>query len=128
MKVTLHKVFEFAAAQSLPNFPDGHKCHRLHGHTFHVKISVTGDVDPKTGLYYDHAIISEKMKPIIELLDHSYLNEIPGLENPTIELLCAWFWEKLVNILPGLSEITVHETERASCSYRGPEKLGDFVA
>lgn len=118
MKVTLHKVFEFAAAQSLPNFPVGHKCNRLHGHTFHVKISVTGEVNPKTGLFYDHAVISDKMKPIIEQLDHSYLNEIPGLENPTIENLCAWFWGKLEGNLLGLSEITVHETERASCTYR----------
>ncbi len=121
MNVTLNKEFEFAAAQSLPNFPDGHKCHRLHGHTFHVKISVTGPVDPKSGLFYDHAIISEKMKPLIELLDHSYLNEIPGLENPTIENACDWFWKKLEGVLPGLSEITLYETERASCTYRGPK-------
>lgn len=122
MKVTLHKEFEFAAAQSLPNFPEGHKCRRLHGHTFHVKISVTGEVDPKTGLLYDHAVISEKMEPIIEQLDHSYLNEIPGLENPTIELTCAWLWKKLEDQLPGLSEITLYETERASCTL----KAGDI--
>lgn len=119
MTVTLTKDFEFAAAQSLPNFPEGHKCRRLHGHTFKVEVSVTGEVDESTGLFYDHARISEAMKPIIEELDHSYLNEIAGLENPTIELTCRWLWKRLEGQLPGLSEITLHETERARCSYRG---------
>jgi 6-pyruvoyltetrahydropterin/6-carboxytetrahydropterin synthase len=119
MKVTLHKNFEFAAAQALPCFPKGHKCGRLHGHTFHVKVSVSGPVDPQTGLFYDHAVISEKTKPLIEMLDHSYLNDIEGLSNPTIENVCAWFWQKLENQLPGLCEITVYETEHASCTYRG---------
>lgn len=121
MRITLNKDFEFEAAQSLPSFPEGHKCRRLHGHSFKITIRVTGEVDPETGIFYDHARISEAMKPLIDLLDHNYLNEVPGLEKPTIELMAGWFWEKLAPQLPGLSEITIHETPRASCTYHGPD-------
>jgi len=119
MKIVLTREFTFDAAQSLTVFPEGHKCRRLHGHTFLVQISVKGDVDAKTGLLYDHAVIAQKMKPLIETVDHSYLNEIPGLENPTLELLCLWFWNKLSGELPGLSEVRINETPRAWCSYQG---------
>jgi len=119
MKITLCKDFEFEAAQSLTTFPEGHKCRKLHGHSFKVTISVTGEVDPKTGIFYDHARISEAMRPLIAVLDHGYLNEVPGLEIPTIEFMARWFWEKLSPLLPGLSEIVLHETPRARCVYRG---------
>ncbi|MEM1057888.1 MAG: 6-carboxytetrahydropterin synthase QueD [Verrucomicrobiota bacterium] len=121
MKVTLTKTLEFAAAQSLPTFPEGHKCRGLHGHTFIVDVSVTGEVDPESGIFYDFANISEAAAPLIDQLDHSYLNDIPGLEKPTTELMCAWFWEKLSPKLPGLSEIVIHESPRIRCAYRGPE-------
>jgi len=117
--IILSKDFEFESAQALPQFPAGHKCRNIHGHSFKVTISVRGPVDEKTGILYDHARISAAMKPIVEQLDHHYLNDIPGLENPTIELICRWLWEKLVPHLPGLHEITLHETPRARCTYRG---------
>ena len=119
MKITLCKDFEFEAAQAIPTFPEGHKCRSIHGHSFLITISVTGEVEPATGIYYDHARISEVMRPIIQQLDHSYLNEIPGLENPTIEVMAQWFWTRLQPQLPGLSEIVIHETPRARCVYRG---------
>ena len=119
MKVRLTKDFTFEAAQTLPCVPDDHKCRRMHGHSFKVEISVEGEVDPKTGWFYDHALIGRAMKPLIDALDHSYLNEIAGLENPTIENMCAWFWEKLSPQLTGLIEIVLHETPTARCSYRG---------
>ena len=119
MKVRLTKDFILEAAQSLTKVPEGHKCARLHGHTFTIEISVEGEVNPDTGWLYDHALISAAMRPIIEELDHSYLNDVPGLENPTLEVMCQWFWKKLSPLLPGLSEITLHETPRASCTYRG---------
>lgn len=120
MKVTLTRQFDFGAAQSITVFPEGHKCRALHGHTFTVQISVAGEVDPATGLLYDHALIAEHAKPIIDdQLDHRYLNEIPGLENPTIENLCRWLWVRLAPNLPGLSDITIYETPRAWCSYKG---------
>ncbi len=119
MQVTLTREFSFDAAQSLTVFPEGHKCRALHGHSFQVQISVTGEVDPATGLLFDHAKIKEAAAPLVEQLDHSYLNEIVGLENPTIEHLCKWFWDRLVDKLPGLSEVALFETPRAWCRYQG---------
>ena len=91
----------------------------MHGHSFKMEISVEGEVDPSTGWLYDHARISRAMDPLLELLDHSYLNDIPGLENPTIENMCRWFWERLSPSLSGRAELVIHETPSARCSYRG---------
>ena len=115
----IFKEFTFESAHRLPNVPAGHKCARIHGHTFTIEISVEGEVDPETGWFYDHALISAAMRPIVEQLDHSHLNDIPGLENPTIELMAGWLWKKLDPQLPGLAEIVIHETPRARCSYKG---------
>jgi 6-pyruvoyltetrahydropterin/6-carboxytetrahydropterin synthase len=115
----LTKDFTFEAAQTLPNAPQGHKCRRVHGHSFKVEVSVEGRVDPKTGWVYDHADISAAMKPLLRMLDHTYLNDIEGLENPTIEKMAEWFWQKLESQCPGLCEVVVHETPTARCVYRG---------
>jgi 6-pyruvoyltetrahydropterin/6-carboxytetrahydropterin synthase len=119
MTIILSKDFEFESAQSLPQFPAGHKCRNVHGHSFKVTVSVRGPVDEASGLFYDHAAISDAMRPIVGQLDHAYLNDIPGLENPTIENMSRWLWDKLVHQLPGLCEIVLHETPRARCVYRG---------
>jgi 6-pyruvoyltetrahydropterin/6-carboxytetrahydropterin synthase len=120
MKARLTRVFFFESAQTLPKVPKGHKCARMHGHSFKVEVSIEGEVDPETGWVYDHALIGQAMKPLLDQLDHTYLNEIPGLENPTIELMAAWFWERLTSSCPGLAEIVIHETPTARCSYRAP--------
>ena len=119
MKVRLTKDFLFEAAQTLPCAPEGHKCRKMHGHSFKLEIAIEGEVDAETGWIYDHSRISGVVEPLIELLDHKYLNEVPGLENPTIELMAAWFWQKLAPSLPGLAEIVIHETPTARCIYRG---------
>ncbi len=119
MTIILSKDFEFEAAQALPSFPEGHKCRNVHGHSFKVTISVRGPVDEASGIFYDHAAISDAVRPIIRQLDHSYLNDIPGLENPTIELMSRWLWDRLAPKLAGLYEIVLHETPRARCVYRG---------
>lgn len=119
MKATITKDFIFDSAQTLPNVPEGHKCGKMHGHSFKVEVSVTGEVDPQTGWIYDHALIGKAVKPLIEQLDHAYLNDIPGLENPTIENMAAWFWRKIEGQCPGLSEIVIHETPTARVSFRG---------
>jgi 6-pyruvoyltetrahydropterin/6-carboxytetrahydropterin synthase len=119
MRARLTKDFSFEAAQTLPSAPPGHKCRRLHGHSFKIEVSVEGDIDPTRGWVYDHAEISEAMKPLLKMLDHSYLNEIEGLENPTIENMAAWFWKKLASRCAGLCQIVVHETPTARCIYRG---------
>ncbi len=119
MRARLTKDFTFEAAQTLPKVPEGHKCRRMHGHSFKVEVSVEGEVDPDLGWLYDHAAISHAMDPLLAMLDHSYLNEIEGLENPTIENMAAWLWRRLQPHCPGLCEIVVHETPTARCSYRG---------
>jgi len=119
MKVELRKTFQFEAAHLLPNLPKSHKCRRLHGHSFHAEIVVAGQCDPKLGWLMDYADISEAFKPLWEQLDHRYLNEIPGLDNPTSENIAVWIWERLKPTLPSLSEVVVAETCMARCVYRG---------
>lgn len=119
VKVELSKTFAFEAAHQLPGVPEGHKCGRIHGHSFRVEIHVSGDVDERQGWFFDHAQISRAMEPLIRELDHNFLNEVKGLEVPTIERIARWFWEKLHPSFPGLSRIVVHETAQASCTYRG---------
>ena len=117
--VDLSKTFRFEAAHRLVHVPDGHKCGRLHGHTWHVTITVRGPVDPDAGWYRDFADIEEAVRPSLNIIDHSYLNEIPGLENPTSEVVAAWLWARLCSKLPGLFEVEVRETPTSVCRYRG---------
>jgi 6-pyruvoyltetrahydropterin/6-carboxytetrahydropterin synthase len=114
----IFREFTFEAAHRLPNVPVGHKCARLHGHSYRVEIHVQGDVDPSTGWLMDFAEIKATFKPIHDQLDHHYLNEVPGLENPTSEVLAKWIWDHLANLLP-LSSILVRETCTSGCIYRG---------
>jgi 6-pyruvoyltetrahydropterin/6-carboxytetrahydropterin synthase len=119
MRVKLTRDFTFEAAHLLPKAPEGHKCRRLHGHSFRVEIMVEGEVDPKTGWFLDYGEITAAIEPIRVRLDHYYLNEISGLENATSEHLARWIWEKLKPSLPSLTRITVHETCESRCEYEG---------
>jgi 6-pyruvoyltetrahydropterin/6-carboxytetrahydropterin synthase len=119
MHVRLTRTFRFEAAHALPTFPDGHKCRRLHGHSFRVDVEVAGAVDPATGYLIDYGQIKAACEPIRKRLDHYHLNEIEGLENPTSEVLAKWIWERLKPALPQLSAVTVHETCTSRCEYRG---------
>jgi 6-pyruvoyltetrahydropterin/6-carboxytetrahydropterin synthase len=116
----LFKSFRFEAAHRLPNVPPGHKCARLHGHSFRVELHVEGPLDPHTGWVMDFAELKRAFQPVYERLDHHYLNDIPGLENPTSERLAEWIWRELKPALPQLAEIVLHETCTAGCRYRGP--------
>lgn len=120
MKMDLRRTFQFEAAHLLPHLPETHKCRRLHGHSFQVEIVVTGDVDPSFGWVMDYADVKAAFKPLWERLDHYYLNEVKGLENPTSENLAIWIWNELKPRLPLLSEVVVAETCTAKCVYRGP--------
>lgn len=119
MQVRLTKSFSFEAAHWLPNFPDGHKCRRLHGHSFRVDVELTGAVDEHSGVLIDYGQIKEACEPIRAQLDHYCLNDIEGLANPTSELLARWIWTRLRPALPGLTAVTVHETCTSRCEYRG---------
>ena len=96
MKLELRKTFQFEAAHSLPLLPKRHKCRRLHGHSFQVEIIVAGECDPRLGWVMDYADITAAFRPIWEKLDHRHLNEIPGLANPTSEIVAAWIWRRLI--------------------------------
>ncbi len=116
----LRKTFQFEAAHLLPHLPPSHKCRRLHGHRFKVEVAICGECDPKLGWVMDYAAIAETFKPILEILDHHYLNDVPGLENPTSENIAVWIWARLKPNMPLLSEVVVAETCAARCIYRGP--------
>ncbi len=110
----------FEAAHRLPNVPEGHKCARLHGHSFRVDVHVEGEVGEQTGWVMDFADIRAVLEPIRLQLDHYCLNEIGGLENPTSENIARWIWERLAEELPGLSRVVVQETCETGCTYGGP--------
>jgi 6-pyruvoyltetrahydropterin/6-carboxytetrahydropterin synthase len=113
------KEFRFEAAHRLPRVPEGHKCRRLHGHSYRVRLVVRGEVDPELGWVRDFADLKEAFEPLRQRLDHYYLNEVEGLSNPTSENLAVWIWDRLVGPLPGLAEVHVAETCTSACVYRG---------
>src|SRR6266545_556524 len=112
----IFREFTFEAAHRLPKVPEGHKCARLHGHSFRVEVHVGGEVDPDAGWIMDFAEIKKAFAPLHDQLDHRYLNEVPGLENPTSENLAEWIWSRLDGSLP-LSKIVVRETCTSGCVY-----------
>lgn len=115
----IFKSFTLESAHRLPNVPAGHKCARVHGHAFRVEVHVRGAVDPHTGWVQDFAEIKTAFEPLFERLDHNYLNDVPGLENPTSENLAKWVWERLQPALPLLSKVVVHETCTCGAIYTG---------
>lgn len=115
----IFKEFTFEAAHKLPNVPEGHKCARLHGHSFRVEIHVGGALQQPAGWVVDFADIKAAFSPLEKRLDHYYLNDIEGLENPTSENLAIWLWDRLKPSLAGLSKVVVRETCTSGCVYRG---------
>ncbi len=115
----LYKKFSFDSAHYLPNLPDGHKCKRMHGHTFYVKIFVEGSINTKIGWVIDFAEIKEIFDPILRQLDHTVLNDIEGLENPTSENLAIWIWDRIKPQLPILSKVIISENCTSGCIYKG---------
>ena len=119
MRVELTRRYDFSAAHYLPRAPEGHQCRRLHGHSYELEIAVSGDVNPETGWLIDYGAIDQQVGPVIAELDHRTLNDIPGLENATSEILCGWLWARLEDRLPGLQRVSVAETCAAACHYFG---------
>jgi 6-pyruvoyltetrahydropterin/6-carboxytetrahydropterin synthase len=119
--VEIFRELTFEAAHRLPNVPPEHKCARLHGHSFRVEVHVRGPVDPDLGWVLDFAAVKSAFGPLHDQLDHRYLNEVAGLENPTSENLAVWIWDRLCPEL-ALSAIVVRETCTSGCIYRGPDR------
>lgn len=115
----VYKQFRFEAAHLLPHVPPEHKCRRLHGHSYLVTIVVSAPLQQPAGWVMDFADVKAAFQETLDRLDHRYLNDIPGLENPTSENLAIWIWRALHPVLPALKEITIGETCDAGCIYRG---------
>jgi 6-pyruvoyltetrahydropterin/6-carboxytetrahydropterin synthase len=120
--VVLWSEFRFEAAHLLPNMPAGHKCTRLHGHSFRLEVHVEGPIDQHRGMLMDYADIKQAFAPFQEQLDHRYLNDIAELENPTSENILVWIWRHLKPVLPSLQRLVLHETCTVGCSYEGPDE------
>ena len=118
--MVVFKEFTVEAAHRLPSVPADHKCARLHGHSFRIEVHVSGAVGTDTGWVVDFADIKAAFSPLEKQLDHHYLNEVPGLENPTSENIARWIWERLAPVLAGISAVIVRETCTSGCVYRGP--------
>jgi 6-pyruvoyltetrahydropterin/6-carboxytetrahydropterin synthase len=113
--------FSFESAHFLPNLPPEHKCRRLHGHSFQAEVIVAGPLDQRLGWVIDYADIKAAVEPIRIALDHTLLNDIAGLENPTSERIAMWIWQRLRPIVRQLTAVHIHETCNNSCIYRGPQ-------
>jgi 6-pyruvoyltetrahydropterin/6-carboxytetrahydropterin synthase len=112
------KSFAFDAAHRLPNVPPDHKCSRVHGHGYKIILGLEGELDEKLGWVQDYGVIKQVYEPLRKRLDHHDLNEIPGLENPTAEILARWLYERLAPQLPLLVDVTVCETDDNVAVYR----------
>jgi 6-pyruvoyltetrahydropterin/6-carboxytetrahydropterin synthase len=117
--VELVKDFRFEAAHYLPNVPAGHKCRRMHGHSFRGEVALRGTVDPNTGWLLDFADVKRAIDPIVARLDHYLLNEVDGLDNPTSERIAVWMWQRLAPSLPQLYRVSIEETCTTRCNYFG---------
>lgn len=121
----IFKDFTFDAAHHLPHvFPAGHPNHRLHGHSYRVRVVVEGAPDPQTGLIEEFGALGARLRTIRDALDHRYLNEdVPGLEHPSLERIALWIWRRLADETPGLAMVGVYrDSDREGCEYHGPEK------
>ena len=115
----LYKQFTFDAAHYLPKVPDGHKCKQMHGHTYHLTIFIEGEILKEQGWVLDFGDIKKTLKPVLDIIDYTLLNNIPGLENPTAELFTIWLWNKIKPLLPELKKIELKETPTSGVIYEG---------
>jgi 6-pyruvoyltetrahydropterin/6-carboxytetrahydropterin synthase len=119
----IFKAFQIEAAHRLPKVPAGHKCGRLHGHSYRIEIHMKGELGAESGWVADFGDLKHAFEDVFQTLDHSYLNEVPGLENPTSENLARWIWQRLFSRLAGLSAIVVAEACTTGCVFRGDHEL-----
>jgi 6-pyruvoyltetrahydropterin/6-carboxytetrahydropterin synthase len=117
MKIS--QAFRFEAAHRLPGVPEKHRCWALHGHSYRVELHLEGPVDPRTGFVVDFFEVEQAFAPLHAALDHHFLNEVPGLENPTAEHIAVWIWQRMRPVFPQLSTVIVFETPDCFACYAG---------
>jgi 6-pyruvoyltetrahydropterin/6-carboxytetrahydropterin synthase len=122
--VEIFREFTFEAAHRLPNVAPGHKCGRLHGHSYRFSVHLEAPVGEETGWVRDFADLACAVEPLLARLDHYYMNEVEGLENPTSEVLAQWIWDRLSPSLPEMSKVVVRETCTSGCVYQGEHPGG----
>lgn len=110
--------YRFQAAHQLPHVPEGHKCGRLHGHGFQVILHALGQ-STEGQLKIDYETLDASWAPILEQINYRCLNHLPGLENPTSEMIASWIWHKLKTTLPTLTAVTVYETASCGATFDG---------
>lgn len=115
----IYKQFTFDSAHFLPEVPAGHKCSNLHGHTYSLTVFIEGELEDERGWVIDYAELKKNIQPIIDLVDHQLLNDIPGLDNPTSEILSIWLWDKIKPLVSGLKKIELKETTSSGVIYEG---------
>jgi len=118
MSNRITKSFTFDSAHWLPNVPEGHKCGRMHGHTYTIVIGVEGDVEAESGWIVDFGMIKTAFKPLEQVMYHHCLNELAGLENPTAENMARWIYDRIKPTLPQVADVTVKETPTTAATYR----------
>lgn len=117
MKIT--QAFSFEAAHRLPNVPPTHRCHNMHGHSYRVELRLEGPIDPVTGFVVDFFDVEAAFGPLLTQLDHHCLNDIPGLENPTAELIAIWIWDRVKPLVTQIAGVVVYETANCWAEYEG---------
>jgi 6-pyruvoyltetrahydropterin/6-carboxytetrahydropterin synthase len=115
----IFKQFTFDSAHFLPNVPDGHKCKEIHGHTYHLKVFIEGDLVPHLEWVMDFAELKGVIVPVIKSIDHKLMNNLKGLENPTCENIAIWLWDQIKPHVPQLIRIELHETPTSGAIYEG---------
>ncbi|MBC7371766.1 MAG: 6-carboxytetrahydropterin synthase [Bdellovibrionaceae bacterium] len=117
MKFELKQHFQIESSRYLPHLEKSHPCSRMHGHSFKIILTLVGEADPRLAWVIDYNDIQLKMKPILERIDHRTLNEVPGLENPTSEMLTKWVYDETMKVLPQVTRVTIAETPFTECAY-----------
>ena len=125
----IYREFLFEAAHYLPSAPPGHPNARIHGHSFRARVWIDGEPNPDTGVVFHFDDLSAALQESQDALDHRMLNEIEGLEAPTLERIALWLWNRLTNKVPGLSQIEIHRDScREGCVYNGPRAAARLAA
>jgi 6-pyruvoyltetrahydropterin/6-carboxytetrahydropterin synthase len=118
----LTKSFRFEAAHAISGTTLGANSEEIHGHSFRAEIAVRGKPDPRTGMLIDLGRLEQSLAEIRQLLDHKFLNNVAGLEKPTLEHLAAFIWDR-AKAAGELTRVTVfRDSGSEACSYFGPQE------